>query len=116
MAETVQGKVKWFNARAGYGFITVISESKKGEDIFVHHSSLKCSAEQYKYLIQGEYVDFMITETNDEKHKFQAEGVTGIRGGDLMCETRNQLSMKKSGNSIKRTSKKNAPVEAEQTQ
>lgn len=106
MAETVQGKVKWFNSRAGYGFITVISESNKDEDIFVHHSSLKCSAEQYKYLIQGEYVDFMITETKDEKHKFQAEKVTGIMGGDLMCETRNQLSMKKSGNTIKRTSKK----------
>ena len=84
----------------------MISESNKDEDIFVHHSSLQCSAEQYKYLIQGEYVDFMITETKDEKHKFQAEKVTGIMGGDLMCETRNKLSVKKSGSTIKRMNRK----------
>tara|TARA_Y100000389_G_scaffold71936_1_gene68649 strand:- start:704 stop:1054 length:351 start_codon:yes stop_codon:yes gene_type:complete len=105
-SETVQGKVKWFNSRAGYGFITVISEQSKDEDIFVHHSSLKCSAEQYKYLIQGEYVDFVITETKDEKHKFQADRVTGINGGDLMCETRNNMSMKKPGNNVKRGNRK----------
>ena len=88
----VTGKVKWFNSRAGYGFITVISEEHKGEDIFVHHSSLKCASEQYKYLIQGEFVEFILTETNDSQHKFQADNVTGIMGENLMCETRNQMN------------------------
>lgn len=104
--DEVQGKVKWFNSRAGYGFITVISEKNKNEDIFVHHSSLKCNSEQYKYLIQGEYVNFIITETKDEKHKFQADLVTGINGGELMCETRNNMSVKKTNNSKQRSTKK----------
>ncbi len=92
MANTVTGRVKWFNNRAGYGFVTIVSEINQGEDIFVHHSALKCTNEQYKYLIQGEYVDFGLSETNDTSHKFQAENVTGVCGGLLMCETRNQLS------------------------
>ena len=61
---------------------------------------------------------FEITKThiNTDKYEYEADQVTGIMGGELMCETRNQLSMKKSGSTIKRTSRKNAPVEAGQTQ
>tara|TARA_B100000424_G_scaffold270518_1_gene270057 strand:- start:2201 stop:2551 length:351 start_codon:yes stop_codon:yes gene_type:complete len=93
----VTGRVKWFNSRAGYGFITIVSNESKGEDIFVHHSSLRCQSEQYKYLIQGEYVEFVLTETNDSQHKFQADNVIGIMGGNLMCETRNQMNKRTPG-------------------
>ena len=89
---TITGTVKWFNSRAGYGFITIVSAENEGTDIFVHHSSLKCNNEQYKYLVTGEYVEFNLTETNDPQHKFQADGVTGICKGRLMCETRNASS------------------------
>ena len=108
---TMQGKVKWFYSRAGYGFITVISEEKKGEDIFVHHSSLRCNTEQYKYLVQGEYVNFVITETNDEKHKFQADNVTGIGGGTLMCETRNSMAGTRRGPTARRGAKRTSTDE-----
>jgi len=40
------GKVKWFNNRAGFGFVTSLDGEKKGEDIFVHHSGVVVSAEQ----------------------------------------------------------------------
>ena len=83
------GRVKWFNNRSGYGFITVISGEKVGEDIFVHHSSLNVSKEQYKYLIQGEYVEFDWMETQSEEHKWQASNVSGVNSDKLMCETRN---------------------------
>ena len=53
------GKVKWFNNKSGYGFVTFIDSSDfKGKDIFAHHSSLNVKDEIYKYLVQGEYVEF----------------------------------------------------------
>jgi cold shock CspA family protein len=51
--EKFTGRVKWFNNKAGYGFITVTDGPKSGSDVFVHHSSIKVVSEQYKYLVQG---------------------------------------------------------------
>jgi cold shock CspA family protein len=86
------GQVKWFNNKAGYGFITM-SHNNQLYDIFVHHSSLIVSQEQYKYLVQGEYVEFNISRITSEHshqtpHEWQASDVTGFNRGFLMCETR----------------------------
>ena len=87
--ETNQGKVKWFNNKSGYGFITLINPRDENlTDVFVHHSSLKVSNEIYKYLVQGEYVEFVVEQIKNKSHEFQAANVCGIGGGDLMCETR----------------------------
>jgi len=85
------GRVKWFNNKAGYGFVTVTDGSKSGSDVFVHHSSIKVDSEQYKYLVQGEYVEFNLSDTKTSDHEFQAGEVCGIKGGKLMCETRRDL-------------------------
>mgnify|MGYP001253481469 CR=1 FL=1 len=85
---TLTGIVKWFNNRAGFGFVTVLDGEKKGDDVFAHHSGLNVSSEQYKYLVQGEYVSFTIKESGNSEHPFQAGDVTGVLGGKLMCETR----------------------------
>ena len=90
-SERFIGRVKWFNNKAGYGFVTITDGVKAGSDVFVHHSSIKVDSEQYKYLIQGEYVEFNLLETKNEKHEFQAGEVCGIKGGKLMCETRRDL-------------------------
>lgn len=90
-SERFIGRVKWFNNKAGYGFVTITDGIKTGSDVFVHHSSIKVDSEQYKYLIQGEYVEFNLLETKNEKHEFQAGDVCGIKGGKLMCETRRDL-------------------------
>jgi len=47
------GIVKWFNNKAGFGFVTTLEDS--GKDIFVHHTGVSVDREQYKYLVQGEY-------------------------------------------------------------
>jgi len=87
------GRVKWFNNKTGYGFITVTSKDA-GEflnlDVFVHHSAVVVAGQQYKYLVQGEYVEFKLSEMNSGKHKYQVLNVSGIDGGKLMCETRNE--------------------------
>lgn len=49
------GKVKWFNAQKGYGFI----EQEGGPDVFVHFSAIK--AEGFKTLREGQAVEFEIT-------------------------------------------------------
>jgi CspA family cold shock protein len=82
------GKVKWFNNKAGYGFITVSDGEFANKDIFVHYSNINVSNSQYKYLVQGEYVEFSISKTDSGAHEFQATEITGIKGGSIMCETR----------------------------
>ena len=83
------GCVKWFNNKTGFGFITATNGDKSGQDIFVHHSAIKVSSEQYRYLVQGEYVEFTVSNVDtNSKHEFHAVDVSGINGGRLMCETR----------------------------
>lgn len=82
------GRVKWFNNKAGYGFITV---TDTGKDIFVHHSGINVGHEQYRYLVQGEYVQFYLDKTPGGTHSVQAKNVCGINNGMLMCETRRDL-------------------------
>lgn len=48
------GKVKWFDKKRGFGFITDAS----GEDLFVHHTSI--AGEGFKTLQEGEVVNFEI--------------------------------------------------------
>jgi cold shock CspA family protein len=92
-SERFIGRVKWFNNKAGYGFVTVTDGPKSGSDVFVHHSSVKVDSEQYKYLVQGEYVEFSLSDTKTSGHEFQAGDVSGIKGGKLMCETRRDLKV-----------------------
>lgn len=89
--EKFVGRVKWFNNKAGYGFISITDGSKSGTDVFVHHSSISVDSEQYKYLVQGEYVEFQLKAMENSNHEFQASGVKGIKGGKLMCETRHEV-------------------------
>ena len=93
VSSRLTGRVKWFNNKTGFGFITALSDSegvKNGSDVFVHHSTIKVAQEQYRYLVQGEYVEFVLSKIADasNKHEFQAADVSGVKGGKLICETR----------------------------
>jgi len=83
----VTGCVKWFNNKAGYGFITVSNGPHAG-DVFVHHSAINVGEEQYRFLVQGEYVEFECVRVEEGPHQWQASNVTGPNSGRLMCETR----------------------------
>jgi len=86
----VLGRVKWFNNKVGYGFVSVNEGDHVGKDIFVHHSVIKVTDQQYRYLVQGEYVELEISVVEGGKYEYQASLVIGVRGGKLMCETRNE--------------------------
>ncbi|MGE6546808.1 cold-shock protein [Bacillus wiedmannii] len=51
-----QGKVKWFNADKGFGFI----EREGGEDVFVHFSAIQIDG--YKSLDEGQSVTFEVEQ------------------------------------------------------
>ena len=51
-----RGKVKWFNAEKGFGFI----ERDGGKDVFVHFSAI--TMEGYKTLDEGTEVQFDVVE------------------------------------------------------
>ncbi len=89
-SERLFGRVKWFNNKAGYGFITAIDGPSVGTDIFAHHSAVMVGSEQYKYLVQGEYVEFTLSQVASGDHATQAADISGIRRGLLMCETHKQ--------------------------
>jgi cold shock CspA family protein len=95
MSTSVTGQVKWFNMKAGFGFITVCDHSDfgdlAGKDIFVHFSAINVEQSQYKYLIQGEYVDFFVMKSENEKHELQACNVRGVYNGPIMCETKKEV-------------------------
>ncbi|MDW7685346.1 MAG: cold shock domain-containing protein [Bacillota bacterium] len=54
----MQGKVKWFNAEKGFGFI----EQEGGGDVFVHFSAIQ--SEGFKTLEEGQDVEFDVVEGN----------------------------------------------------
>ena len=82
------GQVKWFNNKVGFGFITMKDSDNTDKDIFVHYSTINVSDTQYRYLVQGEYVEFDLTTSTKATHEYQSSNISGIKGGKLMCETR----------------------------
>lgn len=84
------GCVKWFNRAGGWGFITITNEGHSDEEIFVRWDNLSC--EGYKYLVQGEYVEFSVDFKPEaqEGRQYQAANVSGVNGGKLMCETQHE--------------------------
>ncbi|MFW9989711.1 MAG: cold-shock protein [Candidatus Odinarchaeota archaeon] len=61
MLEKKIGFVKWFDAKKGYGFISVEDQ----EDVFVHFSNV--SMEGFKKLDMGDEVEFDLKESKDGK-------------------------------------------------
>lgn len=67
-----RGKVKWFNANKGYGFIA----QEGGADVFVHFSAI--SGDGFKTLEEGQEVEFEVV--NGAKGP-QAANVTRVAAG-----------------------------------
>jgi CspA family cold shock protein len=56
MDNRIVGKVKWFNASKGYGFI----EREGGSDVFVHYTAIQ--SDGYRTLQEGQEVEFSIEQ------------------------------------------------------
>ena len=51
-----EGRVKWFNASKGFGFIEV----EGGRDVFVHHAAIEGTG--FKTLDEGDRVSFEVEQ------------------------------------------------------
>ncbi len=56
MSQKVKGTVKWFNESKGFGFL----EQESGPDVFAHFSQI--SGDGFKTLIEGQAVEFIVTQ------------------------------------------------------
>ena len=65
------GKVKWFNSKKGYGFIT---DDETNKDIFLHVSALEES--KLRVLKEEQQIKFDIKE---EKNKLQAINIKKLQ-------------------------------------
>ncbi len=63
------GKVKWFNAEKGFGFI----EREDGDDVFVHFSAIQ--GDGFKTLEEGQTVTYDVVESDRGQ---QANNVTVV--------------------------------------
>jgi CspA family cold shock protein len=70
------GKIKWFNADKGYGFI--VSPDARG-DVFVHHSAIV--GKGFRTLAELDEVQFDIEPDASKPGKNRAKAVILIRRG-----------------------------------
>lgn len=59
----MNGTVKWFNSRKGYGFIN----SEDGSDVFVHFSAINGTEDEYKSLRENDKVAFDVVDGDKGK-------------------------------------------------
>ncbi len=52
-----RGRVKWFNEKKGYGFIS----RDDGKDVFVHFSAIQ--RDGFKTLYEGDEVEFEVSQS-----------------------------------------------------
>ncbi len=70
-SQVVNGIVKWFDEKKGYGFITV----EDGTDAFVHHTNIEGTG--FKTLTEGQAVTLEVTQGTKGP---QAEQVRVVNG------------------------------------
>ena len=79
--DVIQGRVKWFNSKRGFGVVS-FKINGEDEDAFIHHSNIMTKADVYKELFENEVIEFKLDKQED---KYYAREITGENGEDLLC-------------------------------
>lgn len=77
--QNINGKVKWFNVKAGFGFI---NRNDDGTDVYAHYSAIvnKNPNHRVRSLADGESVMFNIIQGTKGA---EASDITGVNGGSV---------------------------------
>lgn len=102
MPDLIQGTVKWFSNKKGFGFITPLEGQSISEDVFVHQSSV--TSDGFRSLGDGWQVEFLVGK--DENGRPKADNVTGIGGGPCVGP---KSTTNKRGQRTRVRKKKNKP-------
>lgn len=86
----LEGRVKWFNHRKGYGFVEIITSDSEflNKDIFLHFSHIN-TENKFKKVFPGEYISLNVIKNPDENNKekeYICDNVKGIHGYPLLIE------------------------------
>lgn len=100
-----RGRVKWFNRATGFGFIDIYpNKDINMKSVFVYYSSIlineNAKGARYRYLVQGEEVEFELAKPVNDAYDLHAVNVTGIGGGLLICDSAaylNRVNISRSG-------------------
>ena len=57
----MNGKVKWFNTRKGYGFLI----GEDGNEYFAHYSKICSGNKRFKYLVENRECTFDLADMED---------------------------------------------------
>ena len=68
----MEGTVKWFSAKKGYGFI----ETQEGKDVFVHYSVIQ--GDGYKSLNKGDEVKFEVSKAEKGMQARDVEVISAV--------------------------------------
>ena len=101
--DIIQGRVKWFNSKRGFGVVS-FKINDEDNDAFIHHSNIMIKGDVYKELFENEVIEFKLNRQDD---KYYALEIRGQNGGPLLCEKSEDKKPKnKKTNSNKKKNKK----------
>jgi CspA family cold shock protein len=88
----LNGSVKWFNGKKGYGFITPAEGDK---DVFVHYTAISVEGQKFRTLYEGDKVTF---ETVQGEKGLEAKNVVITEAAPRQRSIRKQSGFRKSKN------------------